>query len=280
MTPRELILSTAALLREYDVPDPVTDSTLLLSSLMGKSPLELRADFESEVPEDVQLKMKQLSAKRITRYPLQYSLNETPFCGRMFYIDKGALIPRPETELLCYWALELLPRRGRAEVLDLCTGSGCIGLTIKMERPETHLTLLDLSPEALEIAERNRELYSLDVRIVQSNLFSALPSERIFDMILSNPPYIPESSGEKLQPEVSFEPDIALYGGDDGLDFYRNIAKEAAAYLKPGGILIMELGDGEAEAVAGLLQDHSWSGVEIRKDFAGKARMIKAVCEV
>ena len=280
MTPRELILSTAAMMREKDVPDPITDSALILSSLMGKSPLELRADFETEVPENIREKMKCLSARRMTRYPLQYILNEAPFCGRMFYIDEGALIPRSETELLCYWALELLPGKGRTEVLDLCTGSGCIGLTIKMERPETCLTMADLSPDALRVAERNRKQYSLDVRIIQSNLFSALPTERIYDMILSNPPYIPEPSGEELQTEVTFEPGMALFGGADGLDFYRVIAKEAPAFLKPGGILILELGDGEADAVARLLQGYSWSEVEIRKDFAGKARMIKAVCKI
>ena len=279
MTPRELILSSAAMMREKDVPDPLTDSALILSALMGKPPLELRADFDTEVPENIQEQMRCLTARRMTRYPLQYILNEAPFCGRMFYVDNGVLIPRPETELLCYWALELLPRNGPAEVLDLCTGSGCIGLTIKMEHPEANLTLLDLSPDALRVADTNRKLYSLDVRIIQSNLFSALPCERIYDMILSNPPYIPESTRRELQPEVTFEPGMALYGGADGMDFYRDIANKAVMYLKPGGILILELGDGEAEAVARMLQKRPWSEVEIRKDFNGKERMIKAVCE-
>ena len=280
MTPRQLILDIAAMLREREVPDPVTDSALLLSSLMGKSPLELRADFDTEVPADVEEQMRQLADMRMTRLPLQYILKEAPFCGKTFYVDEGVLIPRPETELLCYWALEFLPPTGSLNVLDLCTGIGCIGLTIKSERPETCVTLLDLSPEALKVAEINRKRLSLNVRIIKSDLFSALPENSLFDMILSNPPYIPSAAGIGLQQEVTFEPAMALFGGEDGLDFYRAIAENAPAHLTPGGILMMELGDGEAEHVRLLLQSYGWKGIEFKEDYADKLRIVKAVKQV
>ena len=275
MTPRELILATAARLRTAGIPDPATDSALMLSALLGKAPLALRLDMETVVPAEAMQRMEQWTGRREAREPLQYILGEAPFCGRMFLIGPGALIPRPETEELCRWGLEKIARISAPLVLDLCSGSGCIGLTIQLERPDAHVTLLDLSADAMAAAEKNRKKFQTEVRMVRGDLFSPLEGEK-FDLILSNPPYIPEADCQRLQPEVRFEPLTALNGGADGLDFYRRIAESGKSFLHRGGMLMMELGDGEAEAVRALLLANGWEQPEIRLDMQGKKRMIAA----
>ena len=274
MTPRELILQISARLKAAGVPDPTTDSALMLSRLTERPPLELRMDMETEITASTLAQMEALAQRRCKREPLQYILGEAPFFGRMFEIAPGALIPRPETEELCRWALEQLEPGGSPSILDLCAGSGCIGLTMKLERPEAEVTLAELSDEAIRTAERNRDRFGADARILKSDLFSAVAGKR-FDLILSNPPYIPSGECPGLQREVLYEPLMALDGGADGLAFYQRIAAEAGAFMKAGGCLMMELGDGEAGKVKQMLAEAGWRNIEVRQDLAGKQRMIR-----
>ena len=276
MTPRELIRTTAARFRDAGIPDPENDAALLLSRLTARPPLDLRLDTDTVLDSAVLSDFETLSSKRLTRTPLQYLLEEAPFYHRVFRVDSRVLIPRPETELLCEWALEMIPEAESSRVLDLCCGSGCIGLTVKAERPGAQVTLSDISAGALEVASLNAAALSLDVSLRQADLLDGFPVSS-FDMILSNPPYIPAGECDSLQAEVLYEPRLALDGGPDGCDIYRRIAESARSVLSPGGKLLMELGIGQAGPVADLLAAGGYTGIQTRKDYAGIDRMILAV---
>ena len=275
MTPARLLRETAARFRAAGIPDPETDGALLLSSLCGKPPLFLRLDTDTELDPAILESFRALESRRLSREPLQYIMEETPFCGRLFHVDPRVLIPRPETELLCAWALEQLPPASDAAVLDLCCGSGCIGLTLAAERPSVRLTLSDLSPDALDVARLNADRLGLSVSLRCADLAAGL-SAASFDCVLSNPPYIPSGDCPALQPEVLREPSMALDGGPDGLSFYRRIASESAVVLKERGFLLMELGDGEADPVQALLRAAGFENIRVRKDLRGLDRMILA----
>lgn len=276
MTPRELIGQAAACFLTAGIPDPDHDAALLLSSLTGISSLKLRLDTDTLLGSDVISAFNDLVAMRLKRIPLQYILGETSFFTRLFKVDPRVLIPRPETELLCEWALELIQGSRSPHILDLCCGSGCIGLTLKAERPDAVLTLSDLSPDALNVSAVNAVRLSLDVDIIQSDLFDGLKGTA-FDLIVSNPPYIPSADCACLQPEVLQEPRLALDGGPDGCDLYRRIITASGSVLMHGGLLLMELGADESGLVSSLLSANGFRSIRIRKDYAGIDRMICAV---
>lgn len=276
MTPRELIRYTSESFRDAGIPDPENDAALLLAHLTGRSALELRLDSLTETESSVISAYRELAGKRLNRIPLQYLIGEAPFFRRLFKVDPRVLIPRPETELLCEWALEILEDVPAPRILDLCCGSGCIGLTLKAERPDASVTLSDLSRDALNVSAVNAVRLSADVVIRQSDLLEDLRGS-LFDLLISNPPYIPSGDCASLQPEVMKEPLIALDGGPDGCDLYRRIIKDACSVLIPGGRLLMELGIHESGTIASLLAEHGFTGIEIRRDYAGIDRMVLAV---
>ena len=177
--------------------------------------------------------------------------------------------------LLCDWALEILRDHPLSRVLDLCCGSGCIGITLKAEKPDAFVTCSDLSPEALALAAENAEQLGVDVAFCRNDLLDGFSASG-FDLIISNPPYIPSEVCNTLQEEVLQEPRLALDGGPDGLSVYRRIIPDAYRSLVSGGALMMELGEGEDAEVEKLLLDHSFVSVEIREDLSGIRRMILA----
>ena len=275
MTPCKLIRQTAVRFRSAGIPDPENDSALLLASLCGEAPLPLRLDTDTVLETPLLLQYEQLVQQRLKRIPLQYILGKTFFCGHLFSVDPRVLIPRPETELLCLWALDVLKRYQSPRVLDLCCGSGCIGLSLKAAIPNAAVTLTDISDDALAVAAENMHCLSQDVFLHQGDLLEGfLPAS--FDLIVCNPPYIPAADCESLQPEVLFEPRLALDGGDDGLDYYRRLIASAVTVLVPGGALLMELGIHEANPVSDLLYTSGYTRVQIRKDLDGIERMILA----
>ena len=276
MNPRSLLLDTAARFRAAGIPDPETDSALLLSFLTGQAPLSLRLDSDTELSAEILESFSEMAERRLAREPLQYITGEAPFFGRVFQVDSRVLIPRPETEELCAWALETLPVSDSCRVLDLCCGSGCIGLTLAAERPSLQVTLSDCSRDALDVAAANAARYSLQVSLRCGDLAEGLPPAS-FDCVVSNPPYIPSAECRVLQPEVLREPALALDGGADGMDFYRRISDECLRILRPDGILLLELGYGESDAVSSLLAAAGFTGITVRKDFSGIARMMLAV---
>jgi len=275
MTPCALLRETTRRFLEAGIPDPETDSALLLSFLLGKPPLSLRLNTDTELSPDILDSFDALVQRRLSREPLQYITGEAPFCGRTFFVDRRVLIPRPETEELCSWALESLPASDSCRILDLCCGSGCIGLTLAAERPEWNVVLADCSADALEVAALNASRLDISVSFHQGDLTKNFPDDS-FDCIVSNPPYIPSAECTVLQPEVLREPVLALDGGSDGLDFYRRIADEAVRVLRPEGLLLLEMGYGESNRISALLASQGFTEITVRNDFSGIPRMLSA----
>ena len=275
MTPCQLIRHTAASFRSAGIPDPENDSALLLASLCGGEPLSLRLDTDTILEESLLSRYDLLVRQRLQRIPLQYILGEAFFCGHRFTVDPRVLIPRPETELLCIWALDILKDYSDPCVLDLCCGSGCIGLSLKAASPEIRVTLSDISADALAVAAENMRRLSLAAELHQGDLLDGfLPGS--FDLIVCNPPYIPTADCVALQEEVLFEPRNALNGGADGLDLYRRLTASAVGVLLPGGALMLELGIHEADPVSTLLSASGYTGIQVQKDLNGIERMILA----
>ncbi len=276
MTPRMLLLDAAKRLQAAEIPDPQVDGALLLAHLTGRHPLELRLDGESQLAEETVVAFETLLKKRLQRYPLQYLTGEANFFGRIFCVDERVLIPRPETELLAEKTVQALKKfPSPAQALDLCCGSGCIGITMALEMPAAAVTLTDLSAAALAVAKDNAETLQAKVTFRQGDLFMAVPGQQ-FQVIVSNPPYIPDGECSALQQEVRCEPLTALAGGADGLEFYRRIAKEAPEHLTIGGMLLLEVGWNQAQQVGELLQQAGLDVLSIDQDWQGIPRMITA----
>ena len=275
MTPRTLILQWKKRLAAAGVADAAVDASQLLARVTGRPMLDLRMDDDTLLTDAELVAFETLALRRLDREPLQYILGDAPFCGRDFTVTPAVLIPRPETELLAEWALEELRDRPAAAVLDLCCGSGCLGITLRLEAPESRVTCADISHEALTVTRWNAEKLAAEIAVCRGDLWQAVGDAR-FDVIVSNPPYIPTADCAALQEEVLREPALALDGGADGLDIYRRIADGAVNHLTPGGTLLLELGIGEADAVTALLKRAGMTDLTVRRDLEGIERMLLA----
>lgn len=231
---------------------------------------------------------RSLIRKRSGRLPLQQIVGSQEFMGLDFYVNEHVLIPRQDTETLVEWVLEDYKGKN-PRLADMCTGSGCIGLSLAVLGGFTDLTLADISPQALQVARKNRgkllgterQTASSDaIRLVESDLFSGFDIEKrlAFDVIVSNPPYIPTNAIDGLEPEVKeHEPRLALDGMADGLHFYRRLAAEGGGFLKPGGTIYLEIGWDQGGEVCVLLREAGFERVQVRRDASGKDRVVKGV---
>lgn len=214
---------------------------------------------------------EELLTRRASGVPLQYLTKEQNFCGLSLYVDERVLIPRQDTECLVE---EVLRDGAGGDLLDLCTGSGCIPLALLKHGNFSCALGADISVEALAVAEINRARTGLALSLRQSDLFSEIPER--FDVITANPPYIESAEIETLSVEVrEHEPRLALDGAADGLAFYRRLAAESGAHLKPGGRLYLEIGMSQGAAVASLLKAAAFSDIQIIRDLAGRDRIVK-----
>ena len=210
--------------------------------------------------------------RRMRGEPLQYILGKTEFMGLDFKVNKNVLIPRPETEILVEAALKYV--KGK-KILDLGTGSGCIAVSIAKKLPAGEITAVDISKDALELAKENAKLNGVKIRFLRANFFKGLSAK--YDLIISNPPYVPCGQIRSLQPELQYEPLVALDGGSDGLASYRKIIKEAPDYLKDSGILIMEMGFNQRKYIEDIFKETEYFDIiEIIKDYNNIDRIIVA----
>lgn len=256
MTISEWLNRAKARLTDTGCPDPDIDARWIAEDALGMTRQALLFEADRPLDHDQLMTLESMLDRRAAGEPVQYVLESADFMGLRFHVTHGVLIPRQDTELLAETALiDLRQRQGTPEALDLCAGSGCVGLSIASLAPDVRVTLADISKDALEVARRNAR--ELDVRadIRQGDLFEAVGKQR-FDVIACNPPYIPTADLDGLQKEVRFEPRLALDGGADGLDFYRRIANEVWDHLNPGGGLYLEVGINEAAPVEALLQSN------------------------
>lgn len=218
-------------------------------------------------------------ALRARGVPLQYIVGEVEFFGLKFKVDKRVLIPRPETEILVETVMRWIENREKIQtILDIGTGSGCIAVSVAKFMPQVKVAAVDISFEALSLAEENAILNLVNdrIRFIQSDLLSSFkPHALAFDLIISNPPYICSHEISGLQPELCYEPRIALDGGNDGLDFYRRILKDVCAVLKKGGLLLMEIGYGQRKPIDEIIsRQNSLQVVKVINDYSGIERIM------
>lgn len=265
-------------LTAHSVDNASVDAWYLLEHIYGIS----RVDFlirRNDPFDEAQMKKsadyQALIRRRSEGCPVQYLTGSTEFMGLPFFVNESVLIPRQDTEVLVETALAMM--KPECRLLDMCTGSGCILLSLAKLGTVAEGVGVDISEGALKVAERNRENLGLpQVRLVHSNLFESV--EGVFDMIVSNPPYIPTEDIEDLMREVrDHEPHLALDGSKDGLLFYRKLAEESGRYLVPGGSLLFEIGYDQGEAVSQLLDQAGFKDIHVKKDLAGLDRVVYAV---
>jgi release factor glutamine methyltransferase len=225
--------------------------------------------------------LRELVKRRGQREPLQHITGSTSFCGHEISVSRHALVPRPETELLAElgWKFLATSNQQPATVLDFGTGTGCLAIALAAKCPNAKVIALDLSPDALALAKQNALQNKVAERIefLLGDGFAALATRTQFDLIVSNPPYIPSAEIETLAPEVrDFDPRAALDGGADGLDFYRRLAVEAKPFLKPAGKIMLEFGDGQAGDIQKIFESEKWIVEAVQEDYAHRARILVA----
>ncbi len=251
-----------------------TEAALLLEHVMNTERGDLFAHPDRILSDDEEKTYFGLIERRNTGEPVQYITGKTYLYGLEFFCDRSVLIPRFDTEVLVEETIKKAPKD--SELLDLCTGSGCIALCVKHEREDIAVSASDISKDALNVAKKNSENLGLKINLIHSDLFSNIDDR--FDIIVSNPPYIPTNVIRGLDEKVKdFEPEGALDGGEDGLDFYRIIAKEAVRFLKGESLLIMEIGYDQGESVSGILSENGYKDIKVIKDLNGLDRVVSAV---
>lgn len=269
-------------LDQAGVPEADLDAWYLLEFVTGISRAAFYADPKKKMDPVFLYRYEELLALREKRIPLQHITGEQEFMGLTFQVNKDVLIPRQDTETLVEEALSIInkkpcDRKSELRILDLCTGSGCILLSIMYHAGEAICgTGADISEKALCVAQKNAERLGIKAKFIQGDLFENVSGP--FDMILSNPPYIRSSEIEMLQEEVKlFDPRAALDGKEDGLFFYRKIAAQAKEYLNPGGMLIFEIGYDQGTNVSDILKSEGYGEIRVKKDLAGLDRVVCSV---
>jgi len=273
VTIREMLRAASARLESAGVPNASYDAMQMLAHVLGEDALMMRLNGHRELSPERREAFEAILVRREAREPMQYILGSTGFMGLEFHVEPGVLIPRPDTEILCEEALRRI--RPGARVLDIGTGSGALAVSIAKHAKAADVTAVDISDTALAIAKENAKRNGADVRFVKSDCFAALQGER-FELIVSNPPYIDREDMAQLMPEVIQEPELALFGGEDGLDFYRRISREAGAYLEEGGCLLFEIGYKQKDDVSALLAEHVGEPFAL-KDYGDNWRVVGAV---
>jgi len=276
----EVIRRSADFLARKGVASPRLQVELLLAHLLQMPRMKLYLSFERVLAGAELDALRALVQRRGQREPLQYIAGSTSFCGLEIAVSRDVLIPRPETELLAERAWIFLQKAaGVPRALDLGTGSGCLAIALACHAPQAEICATDFSGPALELARRNAETHQVSGRIqfCAGDLLAAAPAEAPFDLIVSNPPYIPTARIGTLEAEVrDYEPHSALDGGADGQDFYRRIAAEAGARLRPAGCLMVELDEEGAEGTRQIFQSAGWIIEGVEKDYNGHPRILIA----
>lgn len=248
----------------------------IFQSVIGNSSIFAFETLSDEQAENI----RSIINKRCEGYPLQYLLGEWEFYGYPFIVNENVLIPRPDTETLIENVKDIVKREklNAPKIADLCSGSGCIAVTLKKEIPDACVTAVELSEKAVAVIEKNAELNKADINIVNANVLKEETARMLadFDIIVSNPPYLTQEDMDTLQTEVTHEPSLALFGGNDGLDFYRAMTPLWKNSLKKGGWLLYEYGMGQHDDVKNILEHNNFENIEICRDLAGIFRTSSA----
>jgi release factor glutamine methyltransferase len=274
-TVRRVLGWTSGYFERQAIDSPRLTAEVLLSHVLQLSRVQLYIDLDRPLSRTELAAYRALIGRRAAHEPTQYLTGTREFYNRPFAVDPRVLIPRPETELLVERVLSQLAAGKPWRALDLCTGSGCVAVSLAAERPESLVWATDVSAEACEVARANaRALEVADrVTILQGDLFAPLEAGARFDAVVSNPPYVPTAELAGLPPELAKEPRTALDGGEDGLAVLQRIIAESRPWLAPGGVLALEIGDQQGPAARALLQASGYREAGVQKDFARQDRV-------
>jgi len=281
VTVLEAIQKSADFLGQRGVESPRLQTELLLAHLLKMPRMKLYLNFERTLSPAETDALRELVKRRGQREPLQHIVGSTSFCGYEIAVSRHALIPRPETELLAElgWKFLSTINHQPSTALDFGTGGGCIAIALAAKCPNAKITALDVSTDALALAKQNALQNQVAERIefLLGDGFAALTAKTQFDLLISNPPYIASAEIEMLQLEVrDFDPHSALDGGADGLNFYRKIAAEPKTFLKPDGKIMIEFGDGQADAIKKIFENEKWIVEAVQEDYSQRARILIA----
>ena len=267
-------------LEDAGIQDAETEARMIVTEYAGVTLSEMFTDPDRELADDMVLCAEDVVSRRITGIPLQHIMGKTGFMGFDFRVSPAALVPRPDTEILTEEVLK--DYHDGSRILDLCTGSGCIIVSLLALMNDCYGVGTDISEDALALAAENADMILADKRerleFRKGDLYDALSQDDVFDVIVSNPPYIRTADIETLSTEVrDHDPRIALDGGEDGLDFYRRIITGAAEHLQKGGDLLLEIGYDQAEDVTKIMKANGFIEVQTVKDFGGNDRVVRGI---
>ncbi len=258
------------------IESPRLDAELLVGEALSLDRVRLYMDLDRPLDEAERDLIRELVRRRRRREPVAYILGRREFYGRSFEVGPAVLVPRPDTETLVERALELLPEGSTARVLDLCAGSGAIGITLAAERPETHVDLAELSADALVVSAANAARHAVEVGILEGDLFGPITGR--YDLIVSNPPYVTAAELAELAPEVrDHEPTMALVSGTTGFEIHERIVADVGSHLEPAGTLLVEVGAGQAAELERRLRAMPWvKRTQVHEDLSGIPRVVEA----
>lgn len=274
MTIKQAITKGMIMLKSNNVESPKLKARLLLQYVLDK-PRQYIIVYDNKEIDKQQQWQYFVNIEKLTKgIPLQHITHRQEFMKMDFFVDENVLIPRPDTEILVEEVIKIAQKYNSPRILDLCTGSGAIAISLKKFVPNADVTAVDISEKALEIAQKNAKKLETKINFLKSDLFDKLDNKK-FDIIVSNPPYIRKDEIKKLSEEVQKEPKIALDGGEDGLDFYRIIAEQAINYLKTGSFLCFEIGYNQKNDVIKIIEDEqNYKNTYCKKDLYGNDRII------
>ena len=276
----ELIEYGKKLLNENNIEDSNIKSKRLAKFILNMNDQDIISKADTEIDEDAKTRFYLAIIEIISGMPVQYITNSQDFYNSSFYVDENVLIPQPDTEILVEEIIKILNESysDGSKILDICTGSGCIGISVGKNVQNVKISMLDISDKALEITKKNANkiLGNLsNIKFIESDMFEEVEEE--FDIIVSNPPYIAKDEWETLSKDVQHEPFLALYGGKDGLDFYKILINESHKYLSDNGYLCMEIGYKQKEDVIKLLKENeNYYNIYSKKDLSGNDRIVIA----
>lgn len=274
MTVLEVLQSTTAYFQKRGIESPRLNAEHLIAHSLGKKRLDIYLEFERGLAESELAPLRDLVRRRAQNEPLQHLLGTVEFCGNVFLCDKRALVPRPETEQLAEMVASRIVNR-ESRIVDVGTGSGVIALTLARKFPEAEIVATDISEDAIALARENAKRLDLDrVVFLRSDLLQNV--DGVFDLIVANLPYVSRQDRAQLAPEVLRDPEVALFAGERGDEVVRRLIDEAPAHVRAGGLLGLEIGLGQAEALCHFLRAKNYRDIEAKNDYAGVTRFLFA----
>ncbi len=278
MTIFEAYNSTKKKLMDAGIEDYVFEAKQIIKHITGLNATQILTLYNNKLTQFQENNLIALIHQREVRYPLQYIFGEWDFYGRPYTVGPGVLVPRADTETVIEEALEYLKEIKAPEILDLCAGSGCIGITLAKEKEDSKVLMVEKYMEAFRYTLKNLERnLATNAKAIMGDIFEKTGADNRYDLIVSNPPYIPENEMKDISPETKYEPETALLARDGGMEFYKAITENYTESLKDGGMLLFEVGINESEKVAEILKNAGYCDIKVKKDLNGIDRAVSGI---